>query len=192
MSTFWFLYSKRAHHQNSTKRKRRKKENCGGRGQKRREILGPKAFGGAPQFGAHPSGPPPQRGRDRRPPGNPRRHLPGEPRSEGEIESESDFFDKGEENQSQSNNKQHCEPITHAAPHRSPRAQTGSHHRTPTPTFEPSSGSSRTLASARTTRTQPFLRTSGRPPQLQARSTGPCHLRQEVQVRPFLAMSGLF
>ena len=31
-----------------------------------------------------------------------------------------------------------------------------------------------------TTRTRPFLRTSGRLPQLPARSTGPCHLRRQV------------
>ena len=56
----------RKHHQNSTKRplrERRKKEHCGGRGEKKREILGPPPFGappfGAPPFGAPPFGAPP-------------------------------------------------------------------------------------------------------------------------------------
>ena len=48
------------HHQNSTKgpqKERRKKETCGGRGKKKREILGPPPFG-APPFGAPPFGAP--------------------------------------------------------------------------------------------------------------------------------------
>ena len=54
------------HHQNSTRglpRERRKNEICGGRGKKKREMLGPPPFGdpflGASTLRAQPSGPPP-------------------------------------------------------------------------------------------------------------------------------------
>ena len=96
MSTFWLSSSKRAHNTTKIPRKdpqerEERKKIVAGEGKKSAKFWTPK-----PSVGHHHT----LRGRDRRPPGDPPEiplthapeTLPRRPRSEGEIESESDLF----------------------------------------------------------------------------------------------------